>query len=71
MDKNYTNMPSDEWAKWFKQFERTSFEEDGKVHIYANQMEEIFQMFKARMKWEEENNSADEPAIVHKLVTKF
>lgn len=38
-----------DYKKWFSSFNRTSFEKDGTTKIYGNDMEDIYQMFKARL----------------------
>lgn len=41
------------WQKYFEQYDRVSFDETGLKKTYGNAMEELYQMFKARLKDEE------------------
>ncbi len=53
MDKYYGNQPSEDWEKFFKQYDKTSFEgEGGLKRVYSNSVEELYQMFKARLQAE-------------------
>ena len=42
-------MEARDWERFFAQYDRTSIDEVGTVTSYSNQMEEIYQMFKARL----------------------
>jgi len=45
----YANQQGEDWERYFRQFDRSSIDEAGKVTTYANSVEEMYQMFKARM----------------------
>lgn len=49
MKANYANMATDEWPRYFSQYDRESKDETGLVVVHQNIMEEMYQMFKARM----------------------
>ncbi len=46
----YANRTPLDWQKYFQEYDRLSVSEDGKTKVYANAMEEMYQMFKQRMK---------------------
>jgi hypothetical protein len=52
-----------DYDKWFKSFNRTSFEKDGATKVYGNDMEDIYQMFKARLADEASLNIFVEPVV--------
>lgn len=57
-----------DYTKWFDKFSRTSFEADGTARVYGNDMEEIYQMFKARLLEELQFSNINEPSIDAKKV---
>ncbi len=46
----YTNANPEDWKRFFDSYDRLSIDTDGKTKLYANAMEEMYQMFKQRMK---------------------
>ena len=60
-----------DYNKWFDKFNRTSFEKDGLTKVYGNDMEEIYQMFKARLidELHSANNNTVEPEVLTARVT--
>lgn len=52
MKSNYANADPSEWKRFFKTYDRESKDETGKIVIHSNAMEEMYQMFKCRLKEE-------------------